>query len=224
MANVVLVHGGWSDGSSWSGVIPILQEAGHDVIAVQNPLTSLADDVANTRAVLAGLDGPTVVAGHSYGGSVISGAAGDAPDVVGLVFVCALANDEGESANDIQGRFPATDVMPLIQVDDGGFMMADRAAFPEVYAGDVDPATRGVISAVMKPTSAACLTEAGGPPAWRSLPCTYLVSEQDRMVSPDAQRWLAERIGANTISVPSSHAMHISHPREVADAILAAAG
>lgn len=224
MANVVLVHGAWSDGSSWSEVIPLLQEAGHEVVAVQNPLTSLADDVANTRAVLAGFDGPTVVAGHSYGGSVISGAALDAPGVVGLVFVAALANDEGESANDILGRFPPSEVMALIQVDDRGFMMADRDAFPEVLADDVDAARRGVISAVMKPTGAACLGDAAGPPAWRSLPSTYLVSEQDRVVPPDAQRWMAERIGATALSIPSSHASIISHPHEVADAILAAAG
>lgn len=201
--------------------ISLLQEGDHHVIAVQNPLTSLADDVANVRAILAQLGGPTVLAGHSYGGPVISG--GPTDTATGLVFVAAIANDEDESVDGVLGRFPESDVPPVMRVDERSLMTIERDAFPRMIAGDVGPSRGAVMSAVQKPT--ACFSDAlSGPPAWRSLPSTFLISEQDRAVHPEAQSFMAGRMGRKSISLPSSHASIVSHPREVPDAILCAAG
>jgi Alpha/beta hydrolase family len=181
-ANVLLVHGAWVDGSSWSRVIAILQQRGYNVLAVQVPLTSLAEDVAWTRHVLAErLEGPTVLAGHSYGGAVISGAATGVDNVVGLVVGLVFAS--------------------AFAPDSLGFLWFDPAAIPANFAQDLPVEEARVLAAVQKPIAARCLTDPAGPPAWKTLPSWFLVSTQDRMINPDLERFMAARIGARTVEV-----------------------
>jgi pimeloyl-ACP methyl ester carboxylesterase len=223
-ANVLLVHGAWVDGSSWSRVIAILQRRGHTVVAVQLPLTSLADDVAWTRHVLAErLQGPTVLAGHSYGGAVISGAATGVGNVIGLVFASAFAPDQGETLGELGSRFPAPPGLAHTQPDSLGFLWFDPAAVPDNFAQDIPVPEARVLAAAQKPIAARCFTDPAGPPAWKILPSWFLVSTQDRMINPDLERFMAARIGATTVEVRSSHASPASHPHQVARLILAAA-
>jgi pimeloyl-ACP methyl ester carboxylesterase len=223
-ANVLLVHGAWVDGSSWSRVIPILQRRGYNVVAVQLPLTSLAEDVAWTRHVLAErLQGPTVLAGHSYGGAVISGAATGVENVIGLVFASAFAPDEGESLGELGSMFPPPPGLAFTQPDSLGFLWFDPAAIPANFAPDIPVAEARVLAAVQKPIAARAFADQAGPPAWKILPSWYLVSTEDRMINPDLERFMAARIGATTVEVRSSHASPASHPHQVAKLILAAA-
>lgn len=221
--NVVLVHGAWVDGSSWGEVITTLQEAGHRVIAVQLPLTSLADDIAATRNAMDALEGPTVLAGHSYGGTVISGAAANAPNVVGLVYVAALMNEVGESVNDITGRFPATDIGPTVRTNAGGKLTVDLDAFPDVFATGVEPKLARLLAAVQKPLTPACFDAKAEQAAWHNLPTWYVLSEGDRVVNPEAQRFLAERAGSTVVSIPAGHASSAQMPQPIATAIMDAA-
>jgi pimeloyl-ACP methyl ester carboxylesterase len=222
--NVLLVHGAWVDGSSWNQVTAILQRHGHNVVAVQLPLTSLADDVAWTRHVLAErLQGPTVLAGHSYGGAVISGAATGVESAIGLVFASAFAPDEGETLGGLNAQFPAPPGLAHAQPDSLGFVWFDPAAVPANFAQDLPVAEARVLAAAQKPIAASSFTDPAGSPAWRTLPSWFLVSTQDRMINPELERFMAARIGATTIEVRSSHASMASHPKEVAGLILAAA-
>jgi pimeloyl-ACP methyl ester carboxylesterase len=223
-ANVLLVHGAWVDGSSWSRVIAILQRRGHNVLAVQLPLTSLAEDVAWTRHVLAErLQGPTVLAGHSYGGAVISGAATGVENVIGLVFASAFAPDEGESLGELGSRFPPPPGLAHTQPDSLGFLWFDPAAIPTNFAQDLPVEEARVLASVQKPIAARSFTDLAGPPAWTTLPSWFLVSTQDRMINPDLLRFMADRIDARTVEVRFSHASPASHPDQVARLILAAA-
>jgi pimeloyl-ACP methyl ester carboxylesterase len=223
-ANVLLVHGAWVDGSSWSRVTAILQRHGHTVLAVQLPMTSLADDVAWTRHVLAErLQGPTVLAGHSYGGAVISGAATGVENVIGLVFASAFAPDEGESLGELGSRFPPPPGLAHTQPDSLGFLWFDPAAVPDNFAQDIPVPEARVLAAAQKPIAARSFADLAGPPAWRTLPSWFLVSTEDRMINPDLERFMAARIGATTVEVRSSHASPASHPRQVAKLIMAAA-
>ncbi len=227
-ANVLLVHGIWADGSSWSRVIPILQEAGLHVIAVQLGLRSLAEDVAWTQHVLADrLQGPTVLAGHSYGGAVISGAGPGAAvppgKVIGLMFASAFAPDAGESLGQLGAMFPPPPGLAHLQFDSQGFGWIDPAAFPANFAQDVELEQAQVLAAVQKPGFGGLFGEPAGPAAWRTLPSWYLVSTLDRMINPDLERFFAKRMNATTLEVASSHASPVSHPHEVAGLILAAA-
>jgi pimeloyl-ACP methyl ester carboxylesterase len=223
-ANVLLVHGAWVDGSSWSQVIAILQRRGYNVVAVQLPLTSLAEDVAWTRHVLAErLAGPTVLAGHSYGGAVISGAATGVENAIGLVFASAFAPDEGETLGGLGAKFPPPPGLAHTQPDSLGFLWFDPAAVPANFAQDLPVSEARVLAAAQKPIAARCFGDPAGPPAWRTLPSWFLVSTQDRMINPDLERFMAARIGATTVEVRSSHASPASHPHEVAKLILAAA-
>ena len=223
-ANVLLVHGAWVDGSSWDAVIPILQRHGHTVVAVQLPLTSLPDDIAWTRHVLAErLQGPTVLAGHSYGGAVISGAATGVRKAIGLVFASAFAPARGETLAGLNAKFPPPPGLAHTQPDSLGFLWFDPAAIPDNFAQDLPVAQARVLAATQKPIAARSFVDVAGPPAWKTLPSWFLVSTQDRMINPDLERWMADRIHATTIEVPSSHASPASHPREVAKLILAAA-
>lgn len=222
---VVLVHGGFVDGSSWSKVVQLLQAAGHPVVAVQLDLASPADDIARTRAVLAAQHGPTVLVGHSYGGMVITGAGVGAPHVISLVYVAGFAPDEGETLIDTGAGFPAapgpTHAVPDYRT---GFLRFEPAAYLQFFMQDVDPAEARALAASQKPFAAASFTVKAGAPAWRQLPSWYLVSEDDRMINPDAQRKMAARMGATTSIVRgASHASPVSHPGKVADAIHAAA-
>jgi pimeloyl-ACP methyl ester carboxylesterase len=223
--NVILVHGAFADGSSWSKVIQLLQAAGHNVIAVQLELASLAEDIDRTRAVLAAQGGPTVLVGHSYGGAVITAAGAGSPHALSLVYVAAFAPDQGESGLDSIAGFPAAPGNAHIIPDyRPGFVRLDPAAFPEFFMQDAPPVEARALAVTQKAAAQVIFGTTVGQAAWRTLPSWYLVSEDDRIINPDAERHTAQRIGATTIVVRgSSHASLVSHPAEVADAITAAA-
>jgi pimeloyl-ACP methyl ester carboxylesterase len=221
-SNVVLVHGAWADGSSWSKVISLLDPKRFNVTAVQLPLTSLSDDIAVTRKALAAQKGPTVLVGHSYGGAVITGAANDAPNVSALVYIAAFGLDEGESLESLSKQGPATAGAAQIRPDEYGFLWIDRDGFANVFAADVDPVEARVMAAVQRPLSFKSFTEKSGPPAWKHIPSWYLVSSNDQMIPPQAEEFMAKRMRATVRRVPASHASMISHPKEVADLIGAA--
>ncbi len=221
--NVVLVHGAWADGSSWSKVIPPLQNKGFNVTAVQLPLTLLDDDIAVTRNMLAAQKGPTVLVGHSYGGAVITGAANDAPNVSALVYIAAFGLDEGESLESLSKQGSAPAGAAQIRPDDHGFLWIDRDGFAQAFAADVDPVEARVMAAVQKPLSVKSFVAKSGPPAWKHIKSWYLVSTNDQMIPTQAEELMAKRMGATVRSVPSSHASMISHPKEVADIIALAA-
>src|ERR1700737_5534212 len=223
-ANIVLVHGADADGSCWSKVIPILQDAGHNVVAVQLPLTSIADDAATARRAIDKFDAPVVVVGHSFGGVGITQASHQAPNVSALVYVAAFAPDADESAADLVGRFPALESGKYIVVDKNGFFAFPQDQFPRLFAQDVDPVEARVMAAVQGPADAARFAFKSGPTAWREHPTWYVVAEADGIINPECERWMAERMDAKTTSVPgASHAVMVSHPRDVASVILSAA-
>jgi pimeloyl-ACP methyl ester carboxylesterase len=219
--NVVLVHGAYADGSSWSEVIGRLQAAGLRATAVQNPLTSLADDVEATRRILALQDGPTVLVGHSWAGTVISEAGVD-PKVSALVYVAARAPDAGEDYAALAAKFPKPPASAGI-VTSEGFSQLDEEAFVSYFAGDVDPARARVLYAVQGRISATLFGGKTTAAAWKSKPSWYAISKNDKTTAPELQRFLAERMKAKTIELESSHASLISHPKEIAELILAAA-
>jgi pimeloyl-ACP methyl ester carboxylesterase len=221
--NVVLVHGAWADGSSWRKVIPLLQDKGFNVTGVQLPLTSLTDDIAVTRNMLAAQKGPTVLVGHSYGGAVITGAGNGAPNVTALVYIAAFGLDENESLEILSKQGPAPSGATQIRPDDHGFLWISPDGFPAAFAADVDPVEARVMAAVQKPLSIKSFAEKSGPPAWKHIKSWYLVSSNDQMIPPQAEEFMAKRMGATVRSVPSSHASMVSHPKEVADIITVAA-
>jgi pimeloyl-ACP methyl ester carboxylesterase len=216
--NIVLVHGSWVDGSSWSKVIPILEKAGHKVIAVQLPLHSLADDVATVKRSMELADGPIILVGHSYGGFVITNAAYNNKNVTGLVYIAAFAPDQGQSVSDF---FDATKLPKgFLITDSGGFLYINSTQFHNMFAQDVNSTEASIIAAVQKPANPSTFAEKSGPPAWKQLPTWYQVSENDHMIPPDVERQFAKQINATTISLSSSHASPVSHPTEVAQLIL----
>ncbi len=219
---VVLVHGAYADGSSWADVIPILQRAGLDVTAVQNPLTSLADDVAATRRAIALGDGPTVLAGHSWAGTVIS-EAGDDDRVSALVYVAARGPDAGEDYGALAAQYPAPPASAGL-MHANGFAALSRDAFLADFANGVDRARAEVLFAVQGPISDSLFASRTTTAAWRTKPTFYAVSKQDRTTSPDLERFLASRMGAHTIEVDSGHLSMVTHPDEIAGLILTAAG
>ena len=218
--NIVLVHGAFADGSSWSRVIRLLQEKDYNVTAVQQPLTSLEEDVAITRHILSMQEGPTILVGHSYGGVIIT-VAGNEPNVSGLVYIAAFAPDQGENINDLKSKYAPAPGSAHVRPDDQGYVWIERTAFPECFAGDVDPQEARVMAAVQMPWKVPANKISN--PAWRSRPSWYQVSERDLMISPELQRFMAKRIGAKTISLAASHASAVSCPREIADLIMDAA-
>lgn len=220
--NVVLVHGAWADGSSWSEVIPYLQAAGLKVTAVQNPLTSLADSVAATRRALALQDGPTVLAGHSWSGTVVSEAGTD-PKVTALVYVAARAPDAGEDFVALSGKFPTMPVRAGVQNHEG-FTTISEKSFLDFFANGVPRKKALVLYAVQEPTAASLFGERTTAAAWRSKPTWYAVSKLDQTISPDLERFLAKRMNATTVELEAGHLSLVSHPREIANLILAAAG
>lgn len=219
---VVLVHGAYADGSSWADVIPILQRAGLDVTAVQNPLTSLADDAAATRRAIDLGDGPTVLAGHSWAGTVISEAGAD-DRVSALVYVAARAPDAGEDYGALAAQYPTPPASAGI-VHAGGYAALSREAFLSDFANGVDPIRAEVLHAVQGPISDTLFAARTTNAAWRVKPTFYAVSKLDRTTSPDLERFLASRMGARTIEVESGHLSMVTHPEEIAGLILAAAG
>jgi pimeloyl-ACP methyl ester carboxylesterase len=214
--NIVLVHGAWADGSSWSSVIEGLQADGYHVTAPQFPLTSLADDVGRLRHVLALQDGPTVIAGHSYGGQVMTALGTDAPNVVGLVYIAAIGIDEGESLGGLLAQGPPTPALAHQFVDQRGFVWLTEDDFVNHFAGGVDPVKARVLYAAQQPLSASVLSDVVMTvPAWKFLPSWYLVAQDDQALPPDAQRMFASRMGATTVEVPSGHLAMVSHPAEL---------
>jgi pimeloyl-ACP methyl ester carboxylesterase len=220
--NVVLVHGAWADGSSWSAVTSRLQAAGLRVTAVQNPLTSLADSVAETRRALALQDGPTVLAAHSWGGTVISEAGVD-PKVTALVYVAARAPDAGEDFVALSGKFPTQPVRAGVQERDG-FTKLSEEAFLKYFANGVPREKAEVLYAEQEPTAASLFAGRTTVAAWHSKPSWYAVSKLDQTISPDLERFLAKRMNATTVELEAGHLSLVSHPQQIAELILAAAG
>jgi pimeloyl-ACP methyl ester carboxylesterase len=221
--NIVLVHGAWADGSSWSAVIERLQARQYTVTAPQFPLSSLAADVARLRQVLARQDGPTIVAGHSYGGQIMTALGSDAPNVAGLVYIAAFGLDEGESLGALLSQGPVTPALAHLSTDEQGFGWLSEDDFVNHFAADVDPVKAKVMFAVQQALAGSAFTDVMAVPAWKSLPSWYLVAKDDQALPPDAERQFASRMGAVTIEVPSSHVAMVSHPDEVAQLIETAA-
>ncbi|MFB8282679.1 alpha/beta fold hydrolase [Nocardia colli] len=219
VANIVLVHGAWSDGSLWQEVIAVLDGQGHRVRAVQLPLTSLSDDVAWTRREISSFDGPVTLVGHSYGGMVISGAAEHNEQVDSLVFVAAYAPEEGETVASLSGRGAKMLGGEAIRFAEDGWSIIDPAEFADVLAADLPAVTGRALAAIQKPTHGACFSQPAGPGGWRDLPCTYLLSLEDRIFDPELQRWFAERTNATLTELHSSHLSPLTHPEDVAAAI-----
>jgi pimeloyl-ACP methyl ester carboxylesterase len=221
--NIVLVHGAWADGSSWSAVIERLQAHGYRVTAPQFPMTALADDVARLRQVLDVQDGPTIVAGHSYGGQIMTALGTDAPNVVGLVYIAAFGIDEGESLGALLSRGPVTPALEHLFTDKLGFTWLSEDDFVNHFAADVDPVKATVMYAVQQALAASAFGDVMGVPAWRSQPSWYLVATDDQAIPPDAERQFASRMGATTVEISSSHVAMVSHPDDVAQLVEAAA-
>jgi pimeloyl-ACP methyl ester carboxylesterase len=223
MPNIVLVHGAWADGSSWSAVIEPLQAKGYKVTAPQFSLTSLAADVARLRQVLTLQSGPTIVAGHSYGGQIMTALGTDAPNVVGLVYIAAFGLDQGESLGALLSQGPTPPALQHQVVDNQGFAWLPEDDFVNHFAADIDPVKARVMSAVQQPLATSAFGERMGVPAWKALPSWYLVATDDEAIPPDAERFFAKRMGATTVEVLASHVAMVSHPREVVQLTEAAA-
>jgi pimeloyl-ACP methyl ester carboxylesterase len=224
LPNVVLLHGAWADGSSWSAVIRALQAKGYNVTGPQLPETSLADDVARARHVLTRQSGPTIVAGHSYGGQVMTALGTDAPNVTGLVYVAAFGLEEGESLGALLGGGPPTPSLAHLIVDEQSFGWIPEDDFVDHFASGLDPADARVLYAVQQGLSMTTFEDVMGTPAWKTLPSWYLVATGDEALPPDAERMFAQRMGAHTIEVAAGHLAMVSHPAEVVGLIELAAG
>lgn len=228
---MLLVHGAFADGSSWAGVISELQALGIDAVAPANPLRGLSADARYIASVAEEIDGPTVLVGHAYGGAVITVAAGLAPNVVGLVYVTAFALDEGESVLDVSARFPdgllTAALRPAGCPDGDGEpiveLYIDRDEFPRVFAADLSAGLGAVAAAAQRPIASTALEERASAAAWKTLECWYVVATADRVIHPEAQRFMAERADARTLEVDASHAVATSRPELVADQIHEAA-
>ena len=218
---IILVHGGWADGSSWGKVITILKNAGHRVIAVQLPLHNSADDIATVKRAIELAGGPVLLVGHSYGGFVITNAAYNNPNVTGLVYVAAFAPDEGESL----GTFVTPAMLPpgILILDSAGMSYINPDMFHDAFAQDVNMTEADIMAIAQKPFNQSIFTEPSGPPAWKQLKTWYQVSDSDHMIPPDTQRMFAQRMNATTISIDTSHASYVAHPDEIAQLILDAA-
>jgi pimeloyl-ACP methyl ester carboxylesterase len=220
--NVVLVHGAYADGSGWNEVIARLQKAGMHVTSVQNPLTSLADDAEATRRILALQDGPTILVGHSWAGTVISETGND-PKVAALVYLAARAPDIGEDYGALAAKFPAPPASAGLVKSPDGFAQLSEQAFVRDFAGDLDPAQARVLYASQGRISQTLFSGRTTQAAWKNKPSYYVVSQNDRTTSPELERFVAKRMGAKTIELASSHVSMISHPDEIANLILEAA-
>ncbi len=218
--NVLLVHGALTDTSTWSRVIPSLQRQSYKVLAVQLPLTSLEEDIAITKQALATLSGPTIVVAHSYGGAVMTAAAANVANVIGLVYIAAFAPAEGESINALFAHYPATPLLHhIVPSYRTRYVWCDPSWFPQVFAQDLDLAFARELAIGQKPIQPGCFATLSGPPAWKTLPSWYLVSSNDHCIDPRSERFMAKRMGATTREVASSHISPLSHPQEVLELI-----
>ena len=230
---IVLVHGAFADASSWNGVIERLQQQGWTVVAPANPLRGVAADSAYLASVVNQLDGPVLLAGHSYGGAVITNAATDAPNVVGLVYVAAFAPDEGEVLGDVAATskdslLGTAQVQREYPTGPGGEtapeFLVDPARFREVFAADLPAEQAAVLAATQRPVAAAAFSDVSGPPAWKSLPSWAVVATGDKAAGSDIVRSMAQRAGADIVEVEASHVVMVSQPQAVTDLILKALG
>lgn len=219
---IVLVHGAFADGTGWQRVIPILERGGYNVIAVQNPLTSLGADVETTKRVIDAQKGPVVVVGHSYGGAVITAAAAGNANVKALVYIAAFAPDAGEPVGAYFEKYPSA-LGPALRPDAAGFVYIDRTLFRDLFAKDVPAAEASVMAATQKPIIGSAFGSSVDQVAWKTIPSWYLVAQEDLAINPDLERFYAKRMGAKTIEIRSSHVPFISHPGEVARLIEQAA-
>jgi pimeloyl-ACP methyl ester carboxylesterase len=220
--NVVLVHGGFVDGSGWRGVYDLLTQDGYHVAVVQNPTLSLEGDAAAARMIIDAQDGPVVLVGHSYGGAVISEAGTD-PNVAALVYIAAFAPDKGESVNTLIADPPPGAPVPPILPPQDGFLFLDREKFHDSFAGDVPAGDAAFMADSQVPWGVGALGGAITDPAWRTKPSWYLLTTEDRMIPPPAQHFMSERAGATTVEVAASHSVFVSQPAAVADLIKRAA-
>jgi pimeloyl-ACP methyl ester carboxylesterase len=221
-ANVVLVHGGFVDGSGWQGVYDLLTADGRKVSVVQNPTLSLEGDAAATRLILDRQDGPTILVGHSYGGAVIS-EAGTHERVAALVYISGFAPDAGESVNTLIAGFPASGPQPPILPPVEGFLFLDRDKFHDSFAADLPAQQAMFLADAQVPWGVGALSGNVSEPAWRTKPSWYLLTTEDRMIPPDAQRTMSERIGATVVEAAASHSVYVSQPAAVADLVKQAA-
>lgn len=220
--NIVLVHGAFADGSSWQKVIPLLQSKGYNVIAVQNPLTSLEDDVAATKRVIASIEGPVLLVGHSWAGVVITEAGND-PKVSGLLYVCAFTPDDGQSLTDVASTFPPASGNTQVQLSPSGFLTLSSQGIHRDFAQDLSEADRNVIFATQGEWAARCTTDKITSAAWKTKPSWFIVGTNDHMINPALERAEAKMIHAATIELKSSHVPMVSKPDKVAEFIITAA-
>jgi pimeloyl-ACP methyl ester carboxylesterase len=220
--NVVLVHGAWADGSSWSKLIPLLLAKGLHAVAAQNPLSAITDDVASTNRLINAQDGPVLLVGHSYGGAVIT-EAGNNPKVAGLVYVAAFAPDEGETLGGMAQKFPPSPLFSEIQPIDDGYLLLTRKGVMEDFAQDLSPADKNLILAVQGATQSAILSTPIKKAAWHSKPSWFVIASNDRAISPEQEISTAKRMGAKTLTLLSSHLPMLSQPEKVADFVIEAA-
>ncbi len=219
--HVVLVHGALADASTWSRIIPLLQAQGYTTLAVQLPLTSLEEDIAITQQALATISGPIILVAHSYGGSVITGAATNVANVKALVYAEAFAPAEGESINALFSQYSKTPLLQhVVPSYRKGYVWCDPSWFPQVFAQDLDPAFARELAIAQKPIQPACFATLSGPPAWKKIPSWYLVSTNDRCIDPASERFMAKRMGATTREIASSHISPLSHPQVVFELIV----
>jgi len=220
---IVLVHGAFADASGWSRVIPILERDGYFVTAVQIPLTSLSDDIATAKRVVDSQKGPVVLVGHSYGGAVITGAAAGSPNVKALVYLAAFAPEAGEALGEPGKKFAQPPLNSALAPDSAGLLYIDRAKFHDAFCKDLPEAEARVMAATQKPLSSSVFEASVSAAAWKTIPSWYVVSSQDRAINPELERFYAKRMGATTSEIAASHVAFLSHPKEVAKVIEAAA-
>jgi pimeloyl-ACP methyl ester carboxylesterase len=222
--NIVLVHGAWADASSWSKLIPILQEAGYNVAATQQNLVSLADDAELARRVVEAQEGPVLLVGHSYGGAIITEAAHLCPNVVGLVYIAGFGLDVGESLSILASSSPvAPPGAAAFRPDKYGFLWIDREMYADNFCQDVDKTEAHTMAVSQRPLSIAAFEEKATDAGWKNLPTWYQISSEDRMIPPPAEQFMAQRMKAKTITLPTSHVAMVSQSKEIADFILGAA-
>jgi pimeloyl-ACP methyl ester carboxylesterase len=220
--NIVLVHGAWADGSSWSKVLPLLQANGLHAVAVQNALSSIADDVASTNRLINMQDGPVLLVGHSYGGAVIT-EAGNNPKVVGMVYVAAFAPEEGETLGGMASKFPTPPAYSEFRQIEDGYLMLTPKGIAESFAQDLSPADQSLLLAAQGATQSAILATPIKKAAWHSKPSWFVIASNDRTISPEQEISTAKRMGAKTLTVATSHVAMLAKPKEVADFVIEAA-
>jgi pimeloyl-ACP methyl ester carboxylesterase len=220
--NIVLVHGAWADGSSWARLIPLLQAKGLNAVAVQNPLNSIAADVASTNRIINAQDGPVLLVGHSYGGAVIT-EAGNNAKVAGLVYVAAFAPDEGETLGGMGKKYPASPGFSTIAPIEDGFLLLTRKGVVENFGQDLAPDLQNLVFATQGATHGAILATPIGKAAWHAKPSWFVIAANDRMISPEQEKDTAKRMGAKTLTLPTSHLPMLSQPDKVANFVIEAA-